>query len=253
MNHHSSRFTAPKAEIDPGIKGLVALVLAVLACLSNTGWNMAVLAIYLLIITALLIDDYRFVVKNLVSYGIIFVLPYLVGLSLSLLLGPMISGGTGMTGVDLDAAAVKLLKIFFVWYIGSLYFFTTPFVSVAEMLAQLLGPLNRLGVSVTKYLIMVVWIVDQLTLTVDHFMEDVFVKARQVFKADKTGIRSKLKELADILAGFIANSLSQTESVQSAFSQAGLNSYRPKVAGKEILAVLSALILILLLYYPPLR
>lgn len=239
-----------KVEIDPGIKGLAALVLGVLACLSNNGWNLAVLVAYLLLITIRLVNDYRFVAKSLVSYGIIFVFPYLVGVLLAWLFRLLLPGEAGMTGVTPDAAE-RLLKIFLVWYIGSLYFVTTSFGSVAEMLNQLFRPLNRLGIPVTKYLHMVVWSVDQLNLTVSHFRADTFAQVRQIFSNDQLGIRPKLKELADILADFIVNSLSLTEPVQSAIAQAGLNSYRPKITRQEILTILSIVILLLLFYNPP--
>lgn len=235
-----------KVEMDPGIKGLSALVLGVLACLSSNGWNLLVLAGYLLLVTVLLADDYRFVAKSLGSYTIIFVFPYLMGVLLACLLRPLLPGEAGITGVTPDAAA-RLFKIFLVWYIGSLYFVTTPFVSVAEVLNQFLRPLNRLGVPVTKYLNMVVWSVEQLNLTVSGFRADTLAQVRQILKNEQLGIRLKLKELADILAGFIANSLSQTEPVQNAISQAALDSYRPRITVKEILAVLSIVILMLLL------
>lgn len=249
VNNRAIQSTCLKVDIDPGIKGLVALLLILLACWSKSGWNMMVLAVYLSMITVLLVDDYRFVIKNLVSYAVIFILPYLIGLLLSQLFQQFIPGG-GAPGISLEVAGPKLLKLFAVWYAGSLYFFTTPFISIAEMLNQILGPLNRLGIPVTRYLHMVVWIVEQLTKTVDRFMSDVFASVRQIFSDDQMGMKPKLRELADVLAGFIAASLVQTEQIQSWASGPVLQPYRPRMTGKEAVAVLSTLVFVVLFYNP---
>ncbi len=251
MNRYSTQPTHLKVEIDPGIKGIAALVLMVLAVISINGWNMAVLATYLLIITVVLIDDYRFVVKSLASYAIIFVVPYLIGLLLSWLFSLIMPEGTAPTGIALGTAGVKLIKLFFVWYIGSLYFTTTPFSSIAGMLERLFRPINRLGVPVTRYLHMVAGIVEQLTHTVDRFMGDVFARVRHIFSDDQIGMRPKFHELADVLATFIANSLQQTDQVYASTSRTFLQSYRLQMARNEILTVLSILACLLLFNYSP--
>lgn len=253
MAHYSTPPARLKVEIDPGIKGIVALVLMVLAGLSNNAWNMAVVAAYLLVITVFVIDDYRFVVKSLASYAIIFIVPYLIGLLLSRLVSLVVPGGDAMTGAALVTAGVKLLELFFLWYIGSLYFTTTPFGSIAGMLNRFFRPINGLGVPVTRYLHMVVGIVEQLTQAADLFMNDVFARARQVFSDDQLGIRPKLQELADILATFIATSLQQTEQVHNNSSRTVLESYRLRIGRSEILAVLSLVACLLLFYYPPMN
>ena len=251
MDRYSSQPTHLKVEIDPGIKGIAALVLMVLAVISVNGWNMEVLAAYLLIITVVLIDDYRFVIKSLASYAIIFVLPYLIGWLLSRLFSLIMPGGAALTGIALETAGVKLIKLFFLWYTGSLYFTTTPFASIAGMLERLFKPINRLGVPVTRYLHMVAGIVEQLTHTVDRFMGDVFARVRHIFSDDQIGMRSKFNELADVLATFIADSLQQTDQVYGNSSRTVLQSYRFKMARNEILTVLSLLTCLLLFNYSP--
>ena len=251
MARYSTQPTHLKVEIDPGIKGIAALVLMVLAMIINNGWNMAVLATYLLIITVVLIDDYRFVVKSLASYAIIFIVPYLIGWLLSRLFSLIMPGGAALTGIALGTAGVKLIKLFFLWYIGSLYFTTTPFVSIAGMLERLFKPINRLGVPVTRYLHVVAGIVEQLTHTVDRFMGDVFARVRHIFSDDQIGMRHKFNELADVLATFIADSLQQTDQVYSNSPPTVLQSYRLKMARNEILTVLSLLACLLLFNYSP--
>lgn len=251
MDRYSTQPAYLKAEIDPGIKGMAALVLMVLAVISNNGWNMAVLVAYLLMITVLLIDDYRFVVKSLASYAIIFIVSYLIGWSLSRLFGLIMPGGAAFTGIAFETAGVRLIKIFFLWYIGSLYFATTPFISIAGMLEGLFRPINRLGVPVTRYLQMVAGIVEQLTHTVDRFMGDVFARVRHIFSDDQIGMRHKFNELADVLATFIADSLQQTDQVYSNSPRTVLQSYRLKMARNEILTVLSLLACLLLFNYSP--
>ena len=73
-------------------------------------------------------------------------------------------------------------------------------------------------------------------------------QVRQVFKNNDLGFKSKLKELSNILAAFIANSLQHTDEIQTRLELSSENDYhyKFKIAKNEILAVLSFIVFLLL-------
>lgn len=236
-------------EIDPGIKGLLALILGIAACFCDSGWGVAYFTVFLLMVTLWLKCELRFVAKNLASFAVILGLPYVGGLLLSGLMSHLVPGTQAVIGFTWQAVAFKMVKIFFIWYISSLYFFTTPFLAIAEMLGRLLAPLNAWGIPVNKHLHMILCIVQELTRSVGQFTRDVMEQARLIFKNNELGLGARCKELAHILAGFIANSLQQTDHIQAEYDGIGVPGvYRPNIVRNEILAMLSSLIFLLFFF-----
>ncbi|WP_054696857.1 hypothetical protein [Syntrophomonas palmitatica] len=240
-------------EIDAGIKTILAILLALLTSLCTSGLELVYFSLYLLLVTFLLGSNFRFILKNLAAYGIFIVFPYLCGLLFSFLIQKLFPGPPYF--FNYEATFIRMVKIFFIWYIGSLYFFTTPIQPITEMLSKVLSPLNSLGIPVAKHLHMARVIVNELTRSVSQFKQDILEQVRQVFKNNDLGFKSKLKELSNILAAFIANSLQHTDEIQTRLEVSSENDYhyKFKIAKNEILAVLSFIVFLLLfLAYKPL-
>lgn len=236
-------------EIDAGIKLILAVCLAVTVSLCNSLPDLLYFALYLLCITFLLKTDRRFILKNLLAYGIVFVFPYLFGLLLSLAFSRLLPGLAYAVPVNVEAVLMKMVKIFFVWYIGSLYFFTTPFELIADMLNKVFFPLNSRGLPVGKYVNMTVFIVKELTNSVNQFKEDILEQARQIIKNDQLQLKSKFREFTNILVDYIADSLQQADELQKRLELDLVDDgrYTLRISKNEVIAVLSLSIFFLLL------
>jgi len=234
-------------QLDAGIKTILAILLGLATALCTSTLELVYFALYLVIITFLLGSDLRFIYKNLLSYGVIIVFPYLCGLGLSLLINYLVAA-PAYSG-HFTATFFKLIKIFFIWYIGSLYFFTTPIRPITEMLNKVLSPLNALGIPVVKHLNMARVVVNELNCSVSRFKEEIMGQARQNFKNEQLGIKAKLQGLSHILAVFITNSLQQTDQIQEQVELTRIGSqYGFRFAKNEILAILSFIILVFLVW-----
>lgn len=244
MERHAGLLTRPKVEMDAGLKGLVALILAIAASRSSNGWELLCFALYLLIITILLRNDLGFIKKNLASFGLVFVLPYSLGLLLSLLATRFFPGAVYTPHISVEVTFFKMAKLFFIWYIGSLYFFTTPFPEIAMVLNRLLRPLNSIGVPVTKHLNMVNFTVDQLAQSIDRFQADTMEAARKLFKDHDCSIKTRLGALADLVVGLIVDSLQTREQVQDEFEQSAVPAgrYQMRILKNDVVALLSLII-----------
>ncbi|MGE5390741.1 MAG: hypothetical protein ACM3PE_06710 [Deltaproteobacteria bacterium] len=235
-------------EIDAGIKTVLAVLLAVAAGLCDSRLDLVYFTIYLATVTFLLGSDLRFILKNLATYGIFIVFPYLCGLLFSILIQKLLPGPTYV--YHFEASLLRMIKIFLIWYICSLYFFTTPLKMIIEIFDIILFPLNYLGIPVAKHLNMVMVVINQLTSSVGHFKQDIMEQVRTIIRNDGLSLKVKLKEMSNILAVFIANSLQKTDGIQEQLGmiRARDYQYRLRVSKHEILATLSFIILLSLLF-----
>lgn len=240
---YSISLKADNIEIDAGIKLILAVLLAIAVPFCADRLDLLYFASFLLIITFFLKSDFRFILKNLAAYGVIFIFPYFCGLLLSLLMSGPFSGSAYFDNCSFEATFMKMVKIFFIWYIGSLYFFTTPFEAIAKMLNKVFRPLNALGIPVSRYLQMIMFIVNELTSSVSQFKQDIWEQARHIIKNKHLGIKSKFQELSNILAAFIADSLQRTDEIQEQVELTRVNDhpYTLKVSKNEALAVLGCI------------
>lgn len=228
-------------EIDAGIKAVLAILLAVASSFCSNGLDLALFTVYLLVITVFLKSDLRFILKNLLSYGIIIVFPYSFGLLLALLVSKLLPGSGYVNHVNLDATILKMIKIFFIWYIGNLYFFTTSIESIMDMLNKVFRPLSSVGIPVAKYLNMVMFIINELTRSVGQFKSEIFEQAGHIFKNKQMGLKTKAIEVSNILVAFIANSLQRADEIQEQveMTMESSSQYYLKITKNEIIAILS--------------
>lgn len=249
MLEYSADLKAKYIQFDAGLKAVLLILLAGVSFLCETKLDYAVLFGYLGIMTAFFRSGPRFILKNLLGYSIIFVFPYLFGLALAVTLSKIFPGLSGLHGFSWYQALLKMVKIFILWYIGSLYFFTTPLESVLGMMQKVLSPLNSLGIPVRKYLTMLLCIINVLINSVDGFRKDILEQVRQLFNHSQISAKTKVRGLADILVGFLANSLQKTDEIQKQFELTRLDqaSYTLRISKNEIAAFFSLVIFILLL------
>lgn len=233
-------------EVDAGIKTVLAILLAVVACFCDSRLDLVYFTIYLVLITVLLGSNLRFILKNLATYGIFIVFPYLCGLFFSFLIQKLFPGPTYV--YNFEATFFRMVKIFYIWYISSLYFFTTPLKIIMDIFNIIFFPLSYLGIPVAKHMNMVMVVINKLTSSVGQFKQDIMEQAGHIIKDDQLGLKTKLKELSNILVVFIANSLQQTDEIQEQVEMIRQRDYQYKlrVSKNEILAILTFIIFLLL-------
>jgi energy-coupling factor transporter transmembrane protein EcfT len=250
LPEYSADLKGKYIEIDAGIKAILAILLGVASLYCNNWLDMVYFAVFLVVVTVFLRSNIRFILKNIAAYGIIFAFPCLCGLLLSLLFNKLSPGSAFHSNIVFEDLLLRMVKIFFIWYIGSLYFFTTPFSSIMDMLNKIFSPLNSLGIPVSKYLKIIMCIVNVLTKSVDQFKQDILEDARHVFKDNHLGVKSKLKELSSILVDFIANSLQQTDEIQKQVELTCIDNsqYTFRITKNAIVACFGCTIFLLLFF-----
>jgi len=119
------------------------------------------------------------------------------------------------------------------------------------MLKKVFNPLNSLGVPVSKYLTIIMCIVIQLTESVSEFQNNTVEQARTIFKEKRMGLKTKLKEISNLLVFYIANSLHKTEEIQKLVDQTNPNNftYNIQISRKEIFTLFSFLLLLTVLIF----
>ncbi|MDD3315541.1 MAG: hypothetical protein PHH05_08625 [Syntrophaceticus sp.] len=250
MQEYSADLKDKYIEIDAGIKAILAILLGATTLYCNNWPDMIYFAVFLIVITVFLKSNIQFILKNIAAYGIIFVFPCLCGLLLSLLFNKLSPGSAFHSNIIFEGLLLRMVKIFFIWYIGSLYFFTTPFSSIVDMLNKIFSPLNSLGIPVSKYLKIIMCIVNVLTKSVGQFKKDILEEARHIFKDNHLGIKNKFKELSNILVDFIANSLQHTDEIQKQVELTCVDNsqYTFRITKNAIVAFLGCIIFLLLFF-----
>lgn len=239
------------AELDAGLKACLALILTVIASVCEKQVSLFIIFLYLVLATLLLGSNFRFLLKNIAAYGIIFLLPYSFGLLLAMLFGYLFSNALFVSDLVFRETFLRMVRIFFVWYIGSLYICSTPLLSILGMFKNVFKPLNSLGVPVSKYLTIIMCIVIQLTESVREFQNTAVEQARTIFKNKSMDLKTKLNEVSNLLVFYIANSLQKTEEIQKLVDQTNSNNftYNVQVSRREILAIFSLIILLTVLIF----
>jgi len=226
-------------------------MLALVALVCDQQVSLSLVFLYLVFATVMLGSNFRFLLKNMVSYGLIFLMPYFFGLLLSMLVNSLFSNGHVPADLVLKETLLRMVRLFFVWYIGSLYICSTPLPSILGMLKHVLSPLKHWGVPVSTALTLIMCIVLQLTASVSEFKNTTVEQARNIFQDKSTCFKTKLKVLANLLVFFIVNSLQKTEEIQTLVDQTNLDdfTYRFKVARNELLVIASFIILLAVLIF----
>lgn len=229
------------AELDAGIKACLATLLIVMASICVKQVSLSLVFLYLLLATIMLGSNLRFLLKNMVSYSLIILLPYSFGILLSMLLAFIFSNPQYTSGLVINETLIRMVRIFFVWYIGSLYICSTPIQTILGMLQIVFSPLNRWGIPISKYLTIIMCIVIVLSESVSEFKDNVVEHARIIFKNKMLGFRTKITELGNLIVLFLANSLQKTETIQNLVDQTNPDDflYTFKVSKNEIITLFS--------------
>ncbi|SPF38711.1 conserved membrane hypothetical protein [Candidatus Desulfosporosinus infrequens] len=239
------------ADLDAGLKACLSFLLTGLVLVSTKQVSLSLVFCYLVLATVLLGSNFRFLGKNAAAYALIFLLPYFFGLLFSLFMAKLFSNAYYSSDFVIQEIVFRMVRIFYIWYIGSLYIASTPLNSILGLLKSVFSPLSRWGVPVANYLKIIMCIVLKLTESVSDFKNNDVEQARLIFQTKHTSFKTKLKGLSNLLVLFIANSLQKTDEIQQLMDQTSLDdfTYHFKVTRSELLTIASFMILLLIIIY----
>lgn len=228
-------------ELDAGIKLLILIMLTFLLFYCHKNMSLYAVFSYTLVITFFMGMKFHYFIKNVISFAIIFILPYTFSLIFSFILAFYFQDFYYY--INFKEIFMKFLKIFFVWYIGNVYFYTTNYVSIFAMINKIVP--YRMGI--TSLLNKILCIIIQITKTLNEFRNYILNPALLTFKNKNLSLKNKIKEIANILVSYIVNSLEQVEDIERLIAQTDINkyTYKIKLTQKETILLISFIVFII--------
>jgi energy-coupling factor transport system permease protein len=227
-------------EMDAGIKMVLAIFLTVIIFLCHQTFSLVFIAIFLLCVTAIARINFGVLVKSILAYGFVIVMPYLFGFLINALIHFLADNGGFVDQHSLSKVVLKMFQLFLLWYIGSLYLHTTPLKSAIGMLDKFFTPLKALGVPITEYLKVVMCVIKELAGTTQKLKNSLGQNIRSALEKRRWCFKINLKGIANILVSLIVNSFREMERIQDyveKVSSEDLYSYHFKITGKDTWAL----------------
>ncbi|MFA6809347.1 MAG: energy-coupling factor transporter transmembrane component T [Eubacteriales bacterium] len=237
--------------MDTGIKFILATFLSVTPFLCQGKLSFAVIGGYMLAITFFAGLDKKVLLKSVLAYIIVIVLPYAFGLSINLLIG-YFSPQKVIALDGLNRMIFKIIQLFLVWYIGSLYFHTTEMKSFIGLFDKILFPLKLLRIPVSDYLKVVMCIVIELEGATHELKENFGQKMSSVVQKSRWIYKINIKEISNILVSLIVNSFNKLERIQEFVETTNseeLYCYKLKLSKNDFWAIGSIVLLTILLFF----
>ncbi|MCL6591313.1 MAG: hypothetical protein K6U80_15330 [Firmicutes bacterium] len=231
---------------------MISIILAITLFLSKAYTGLIIILIYTLTITLISGIDLHFFLRSLASYAIIILGPYLFGFLLSLFFSFFASGVPLPPENSFINVIIKMARIFFLWHIGSLFLDSTPIQSVVCFLNKILKPLNRLGVPVSRLMSVIMGIALELPETVNTFTKIFSRKLPLIVNRSNLSLKARITIISDTIADLIIKSLQKTEKTQEVIEKIHanqLNTYSFQIHKKEIIAIISCLALIIVVFF----
>ncbi len=235
-------------EMDGFIKFILAAVLATIPFFFEEQMSFIIISIYLLIVTFVLRIKLRTLLISAASYCVIVLIPYLFGLLINGLIYSVTNNELFAYSQSSYEIFLRLFRLFLIWYVSILYFHTTPMKTVIGLLDKLLFPLKLIGVPVKDYLKVVMCIVLDLKGTGVEMKNKFLESARSTIGGTKGKFRINIKGISQIIVSLIVNSFEKIDKIQSfveAVNADDLYGYKFKVSKKDVFAVSSFVLFIL--------
>ena len=237
-------------QMDAGVKICIAILLSIAPFLCEKQMSIGVILIYIFIITVFSGIHMQVLFRNLISYTIMVLVPYLFGYLVSMFFAFLFSNAFFISDNSFKEIAFKFLQLFFIFHIGSLYFYTTPIESVMGMLNKVFSPLKLLGVPISEYINTVMCIVIELPKTITEFGNVLLQQVRLIVKNNSYSFKTNIKQISDVLVSLIVKSFQKIERIEKLIEEGDSNhlySYRFKFSKNDAIAILSFVVLFTML------
>lgn len=236
-------------EIDGLIKLIQAVLLAIVPFLLHKPISFILLFVYLLCVSLISGIKSRTLLTSLVSYCLVFLIPYLFGLMLNSLLYLITDNKLLVDLQGTDEIFLRLIRLFIIWYISILYFNTTPIQTVAGLLDKVLQPIKLIGVPVSDFLKIVMYIVMDLTVSGAEIKESLGEKIRAMAGSSDRKFNINIKTISQIIVSLIMSSFDRLDKLESLLKEdhVGIEPYRFKLSKDDVISILSFMVLISLM------
>lgn len=236
-NINISKSAGPEA-IDGLIKLIIATALAVTAFFLNKPVSIGILAVYLLISALITRVKFRTLFLSTVSYFVIVLFPFLFGYLMSELIYFFTNNESFAYSQSGYEVFLRVFRLFVIWFVSILYFFTTPLKTVIGLLDKFLFPLKKIGVPTEDFLKIVMCVVMDLKAKGKELKDNFMDHARSVMCGSKTKLKDKIKGAARIIVSSLVNSFEKINDIQQSIENlnAGdLYGYKFKLSVRDII------------------
>ncbi len=234
------------SEMDPGVKGILVILLAFILFWSKMPLSLAVILLYILLVTVFSGLSFRILFRNLLYLSIALLVPYLFGLIFSICGALFTPGGFSFGSIDFPAVALKFGRLILLGHIAGIYMYTTPFGRIAGMLNRLLAPLQRCGAPVRDFLKILICIRTELPGAIKRGRDTVARWRDPDGTVKRRSLKNVIEGMANIIVSQILQSFQEIERIQKLIDEtdcADLDAFRFKVSQSDRIAIISLLLL----------
>ena len=233
--------------MDSGVKLLVILILGVIPFFIDSSVNFTLLVAYLVFATFLSGIQLPIILKNILGYIIIIILPYAFGLLMAIGVSKITGQEPMLFYSSLEDVALRLFQLFILWYVGILYFNTTKPENFLGLFDKLLSPLKRIGVPVSDFLLVIMCVINHLKELAPEVKESFAHDISQIFGKKRNISKRKMEGVSKMLVVFIVNSFQRLGNLEEYIKQVenkDLFNYQFNLNKLDILAIFSIVILL---------
>lgn len=236
--------------MDAGIKLIITLFLAIIPffCVQNASF--IIFFSFFALISLISGISGKTLLKNIAAYVVIIILPLLFGMAVQALIG-LFTGSEAVQVNEYQDLFYRILRLFLVWYVTSLYIMTTPMELFLGLLNQILLPLRLLKISVSGFLSTIRFVMLLLAEMGNRFIDSYKELFASYKNKSRKGFYHLVKDMAQVLVSLIAASLADTDKVQEMIvneAEKGF-SYRFRCSFVDFAAVLIFCALMLSIYF----
>lgn len=199
--------------MDAGIKLILTLFLAIIPFFCAKDASFVVFFSFFALLSLISGIPGKTLLKNIAAYFVIIILPLLFGVAIQALFA--LFGGSGIMEVNAyQELFYRILRLFLLWYVTSLYIMTTPMELFLGLLHQILLPLGLLKIPVSGFLSTIRFIMVLLGEMANGFLDSYKELFSSYKNKNRRGFGNLVKDMAQVLVSLIAASLADTDKVQ---------------------------------------
>lgn len=238
-------------DLDALIKLIIVIILATLPFFINNCIGLLLITAYLIFATIFTRIKFRTLLISATSYFIIVLFPYFFGYSVNAFLYWISGNEFFASSKNFIEIFLRLFRLFVIWYVSIIYFHTTSIDKVLGLFGIILSPLKRLRIPVDDYLKLIMCIVIDLRGKGTEIMNNFKENARKVIGGEDSSLKTKIGGAAQFIVSLIVSSFDKINEVQNTienFNTDNLYNYKFKITLNDILAIISMVIFIILLF-----
>ena len=236
----------PQWEMDGFIKIIQAVLLASIPFLLKNPISFILLFTYLLGVTFVSGIKPRTLITSSVSYCIVFLIPFLFGILMNHFLYMITGDDLFADNQGTHEVYLRLIRLFIIWYISILYFNTTPIQTVVGLFDMILKPIKLIGVPVSDFLKIVMYVVMDLSVCGTEIKESLGEKIREAAGGSGKKFKINIKTISQIIVSLIINSFDRLDKIEKLMGENNdeIYKYSFRLTKKDGISVLSFILFV---------